>query len=479
MTILFLLIPLIGSLSMFFFRGNAAKNVALAVTLANLALTVYCLFSCNHAATTCEFQANWVPSAGISFHVGMDGIATILVLLTNLLLPIIVLTGFGRSFDNESRFYGLVLLMQMALIGVFTAMDGLLFYIFWELALIPIYFICAIWGGENRIRVTLKFFIYTFLGSLLMLVALIFLWTKTPENHSFELQNLMAVVLSEKEAIWVLGAFFLAFGIKMPVFPLHTWQPDTYTTSPTTGTMLLSGIMLKMGIFGVVRWMLPLAPEGMRAAVPVFITLAVIGIVYAGIIAIKQTDLKRLIAYSSISHVGLIAAGVFAWNQAGLQGSMVQMFNHGINVVGLFFACDLIERRLGTRSLGSISGIAKVAPRFATLFFIIVLGAVAVPLTNGFVGEFLLLQSVWQYNQWLGAVAGLTIIFGAVYMLRAFGLPMFGKTTRETENFADLDVRETIIMASIAAMVIGFGFFPQPLLDLTADATGKLLGLAW
>ncbi len=479
MTIYFLLIPLIGALFMFFLRGNAAKNTALAVTIANLALTGFCLASCDHSATTCVFDVPWIPSAGIHFRLGMDGISTLLVLLTNLLLPLIVWSSFPKNFGNESRYYGLVLLMQAALIGVFTALDGLVFYIFWELALIPIYFICAIWGGENRIRTTLKFFIYTFFGSLLMLVALIFLYTKTAAPHSFSIESLMAVALSGPQAWWVLLGFFVAFAIKMPVFPLHTWQPDTYVTAPTGGTMLLSGIMLKMGIYGVMRWMLPLAPEAMRSLVPYFITLAVIGIVYAAIIAVKQTDFKRLIAYSSISHVGLIAAGVFAWNQAGLQGSLVQMLNHGINVVGLFFACDLIERRMGTRSLTSMSGIAKVAPKFATLFFIIVLGAVAVPLTNGFVGEFLLLQSVWQYNNWLGAVAGLTIIFGAVYMLRAFGLPMFGEKTAETERFADLDFRETCILGVIAALVIGLGFYPQPVLDLTAGATAKLLGLTW
>lgn len=479
MTIYFLLIPLVGCLLMFFLRGNTPKNIALAASLANLALTGYCLFGCDHSRLGCEFNAAWIPSAGISFHLGMDGISTLLVLLTNLLLPFIIGTAWGRKFDREPLFYGLVLLMQAALIGVFTALDGLLFYIFWELALIPIYFISAIWGGENRIRTTLKFFIYTFLGSLLMLVALIFLWTKTPGSHSFSLESLMAVQLSANQAWWVLGAFFIAFAIKMPVFPLHTWQPDTYVSSPTPGTMLLSGIMLKMGLFGVVRWMMPLAPEALPDLGPIFITLAVVGVIYAAIIAVKQSDMKRLIAYSSISHVGLIAAGFFVWNLAGLQGGLLQLFNHGINVVGLFFACDLIEKRLGTRSLSAMGGIAKSAPRFATLFFIIVLGAVAVPLTNGFPGEFLLLQSVWQYNYWLGAAAGLTIIFGAIYMLRAFGLAVFGPTNRETEQFADLDFRETVILGLLAAMVIGLGFFPQPLLDLTADAAQKLLGQAW
>jgi NADH-quinone oxidoreductase subunit M len=270
--------------------------------------------------------------------------------------------------------------------------------------------------------------------------------------------------------------FFLAFAVKMPVFPFHTWQPDTYVTSPTGGTMLLSGIMLKMGAYGAIRWMMPLAPEAAHNLAPIFITLAVIGIVYASIIAIKQSDLKRLIAYSSIAHVGLIAAGIFAWNKAGLQGSIIQMLNHGINVVGLFFVVDLIERRLETRSLSDMGGIAKAAPRFAALFMIIMLGAVAVPLTNGFPGEFLLLNGVWNYNFWAGAIAGLTIIFGAVYMLRAYGLVAFGEANKETANFADLDNRELLVLGIIAALVLFLGFFPGTILNLTDASVNRILG---
>jgi NADH-quinone oxidoreductase subunit M len=240
--------------------------------------------------------------------------------------------------------------------------------------------------------------------------------------------------------------------------------------------MLLAGIMLKMGTYGVIRWMVPLAPEAMQRMAPVFIILAVIGIVYASIIAVKQTDFKRLVAYSSIAHVGLIAAGVLAWNKTGMQGSLIQMLNHGINVVGLFFIVDLIERRIGTRSLSEMGGIAKVAPKFATLFMIIMLGSVAVPLTNGFVGEFLLLNGVWNYNNWLGAIAGLTIIFGAVYMLRAYGLAMFGNTNETTARFTDLQSGELMILGIIAGLVIVLGFFPQIILNLTDGSVNRILG---
>ena len=479
MSLIFILIPFIASAFLLLARpAGGSRMVALAATLANFAVTAFCL-TCDYSqGMTCEFSVPWVASAGISFSLGMDGITMLMLLLTNLLAPLIVLSSWSRVFDSEARYYGLVLLMLAALNGVFLAQDGLLFYIFYELALIPIYFICAIWGGENRIRITLKFFIYTFVGSLFMLLSLLWVYLQTPGGHSFAWADLAAVQLPDSTANWVILGFFLAFAVKMPVFPFHTWQPDTYVAAPTGGTMLLSGIMLKMGVYGMIRWMIPLAPEAMHTLAPTFMVLAVIGIVYASIIALKQSDLKRLIAYSSIAHVGLIAAGVLAWNKAGMQGSLIQMLNHGINVVGLFFVVDLIERRIGTRSLADMGGIAKSAPKFAALFMIIMLGSVAVPLTNGFPGEFLLLNGVWNYNFWMGAVAGLTIIFGAVYMLRAYGLVMFGEANRDTANFADVDGREMLVLGVIAGLVLVLGFFPGWILNLTdASVEGILRGV--
>jgi NADH-quinone oxidoreductase subunit M len=477
MSLLLILIPLLTALFLLIARPAGARTIALVATLANLAVTAFaCTGFVGDGSFNYEFSIPWVAEAGVNFRLGMDGLSLLMIILTNLLAPLIVLSSFSRSMEPEGRYYGLVVLMLAALNGVFMALDGLVFYIFYELALIPIYFICAIWGGQDRIRTTLKFFIYTFIGSLFMLVALLYVYLQTPGAHSFAWEELVRVQLDPTAAWWVLLGFFLAFAVKMPVFPFHTWQPDTYTTAPTGGTMLLSGIMLKMGVYGLIRWMMPLAPEAVHSLIPVFILLAVIGIVYASIIAIKQSDLKRLIAYSSIAHVGLIAAGVLAWNKAGLQGGMIQMLNHGINVVGLFFAADLIERRLGTRSLSEMGGIAKSAPKFATLFMIVVLGSVAVPLTNGFPGEFLLLNGVWNYDFWLGAVAGLTIIFGAVYMLRAYGLAMFGEANENTAKFQDVQTKEWIVLGVIAALVIVLGFFPGIVLNLTDGSVNRILG---
>ena len=483
MSLIFILIPFIASAILFLLRPGGSRSIALFAALANLAATAYCL-TCDYSqGMNCTFSVPWVASAGISFSLGMDGITLIMLVLTNLLAPLIILSSWSRNYDNEPRYYGLLLLMLGALNGVFLAQDGLLFYVFYELALIPIYFICAIWGGQDRIRVTLKFFIYTFVGSLFMLVALLWVYLQTGPasaealagTHSFAWADLVAVQLPETTANWVLLGFFLAFAVKMPIFPFHTWQPDTYVTAPTGGTMLLSGIMLKMGTYGVIRWMIPLAPEAMHTLNPIFISLAVFGILYASIIAVKQSDLKRLVAYSSIAHVGLIAAGILAWNKAGVQGGIIQMLNHGINVVGLFFVVDLLERRLGTRSMADMGGIAKSAPKFATLFMIIVLGSVAVPLTNGFPGEFLLLNGVWNYNFWLGVLAGLTIIFGAVYMLRAYGLVVFGETRPETANFQDVNSREFLVLGIIAGLVIVLGFFPQSILCLTDLSVDRIL----
>ncbi|MBL7829359.1 MAG: NADH-quinone oxidoreductase subunit M [Saprospiraceae bacterium] len=476
MSIIFILIPFIVSALVLLIRPAVSKHLAMIAALANFAATLYC-FNCDYSqGMNCVFSVPWVREAGIFFSLGMDGMTLLMLLLTNLVAPLILLATWKRDIENEPRYYGLVLLMLGALNGVFLATDGLLFYIFYELALIPIYFICAIWGGQDRIRVTLKFFIYTFVGSLFMLLSLLYVYLQTPGSHSFAWADLVQVQLSEGAALWVMVGFFLAFAVKMPVFPFHTWQPDTYVTAPTGGTMLLSGIMLKMGTYGAVRWMMPLSPEAAHTLIPIFMTLAIVGIVYASLIAVKQNDFKRLIAYSSIAHVGLIAAGIFAWNKAGLQGSLIQMLNHGINVVGLFYVCDLLERRLGSRSLAEMGGVAKSAPKLATLFMIIMLGSVAVPLTNGFPGEFLLLNGIWNYHFWMGAIAGLTIIFGAVYMLRAYGLAMFGDANENTSKVADLNSQEMLMLGVIAALVLVLGFFPGFILNLTDGSVNRILG---
>ena len=358
-TALLIIFPLISGLLVLLTSNEQAKRIAFFASLIELAISVFALTQFQYNADA-QFMCdlNWIQSLGIHFKVAMDGISILLVMLTNVLVPLIilstnsslVLSPSGRA-ERGAAFYSLILLMQMALIGVFTAMDGFLFYIFWELALIPIWFICLLWGGDNREKITFKFFIYTLAGSLLMLVGLIYLYLQTPGSHSFDIQALYAAGanLSSSEQTWIFWALFIAFAIKMPVFPFHTWQPDAYTVAPTQGTMLLSGIMLKMGTYGLIRWLLPMVPTGVQNWGQAAMILSITGILYASVIAIMQKDFKRLIAYSSIAHVGLISAGIFSLTVQGLQGGILQMLAHGINVVGLFFVVDIIFNRTKTQ----------------------------------------------------------------------------------------------------------------------------------
>jgi len=480
LTALIIFLPLLLSVCFLFVKGKSLSNIAFGASIIEFLICLVAFFTFQkNASVQFPLEFSWIPSLGITFKVGIDGISLILVVLTGLLTPFIILSSKNKNIENENAFFGLIFLMQAALMGVFTAYDGFLFYIFWELALLPIYFICLLWGGENRQKITLKFFIYTILGSLLMLIAFIIVYLHTPDSHSFEWNQMVqaAKQMSSSLQSWVFWLIFMAFAIKMPIFPFHTWQPDTYTVAPVQGTMLLSGIMLKMGTYGVLRWLLPIAPLGVAQWGDFAMVLCIIGIVYAGIIAIKQTDFKRLIAYSSISHVGLIGAGMFAINVQGFQGALMQMFSHGISVFALFYIIDLIENRTNTRNLNELGGVRSIAPEFATVFMIIMLGSVALPLTNGFVGEFLLLNGLYQYNAIYAAVAGLTIILGAIYMLRSYQLSMLGDTNVKTSSFIELTSAEKLILIPMVVLVIILGVYPQPILSATEPAVQNLINV--
>ena len=479
-TAVLILFPLVAALLILFLKSEQVKKFALAFSLIELVLSIYALskFKIN-AEPQMMVNLVWIQSLGIHFKVAMDGISILLVLLTTVLVPLIILSSFSREIKNPNYFYALILFMQMALVGVFTAMDGFLFYIFWELALIPIWFICLLWGGENRARITFKFFVYTLFGSLLMLVGLIYVYLHTPDSHSFDIQALYTAgaSLSSAEQTWIFWSLFIAFAIKMPVFPFHTWQPDTYTNAPTQGTMLLSGIMLKMGTYGLIRWLLPLAPLGVQQWGNTAMILSIVSILYASIIAIMQKDFKRLIAYSSIAHVGLISAGIFSLTVQGLQGGMMQMLAHGINVVGLFFVVDVLFNRTQTQELSKLGGIRNVTPYFATMFMLVLLGSVALPLTNGFVGEFLLINGVYQYNAYMAGFAGLTVILGAVYMLRSYQKIMLGETNSLTSAFTDLNFNEKAVFVPIVLLIIIMGVYPKPILDIAEPAIKHIVEL--
>lgn len=482
LTGLLIIVPLIAAFLVFMTKGKSSRTIALGLSVVEFAISILAFLQYQHNPLSHELALNctWVESMGIHFAVGLDGISMLLVLLTTFLVPLIILSSFQTEYERPNTFYGLILFMQMALVGVFAANDGFLFYVFWELALIPIYFICLMWGGDNRAKITFKFFVYTLFGSLFMLIALIYLYNHTGFDSGIKSWNINDLYAAGKslnlsQQTFVFWSIFLAFAIKMPVFPLHTWQPDTYTVAPTQGTMLLSGIMLKMGTFGLIKWLLPIAPLALEKWGWLAMGMSVFGIVYASLIAMSQKDYKRLIAYSSIAHVGLISAGILAANQQGLQGAVIQMLGHGVNVVGLFLIADILLRHTGTRDITHLGGIRSMNGQFAVLFLIILLGSVALPLTNGFVGEFLLINGVYQYGAWTAAFAGLTVILGAVYMLRSYQSIMLGEKTDSSITFGSLASSDKAVLIIISIAVIAFGVYPKPLNDLAEEGVKTIM----
>ncbi|HQQ96554.1 MAG TPA: NADH-quinone oxidoreductase subunit M [Cyclobacteriaceae bacterium] len=474
MIILLLIIPLLTSLVVVLLSPEKARNAALASSMVNLLLTLGMLVGQDGTSATVDVQ--WIPSLGIRFSLAMDGISFLMVLLTNLMMPFIIgSTDIDKNYP--SSFYSLLLFMQMGLLGVFTAQDGFLFYVFWELTLIPIWFICLIWGGENRAEITLKFFLYTLTGSLLMLVALIDVYLNTPGNHSFQLADLITAGarLDEVEQGLIFWALFLAFAIKIPIFPFHSWQPDTYSSAPTTGTMMLSALMLKMGTYGLIRWLLPLVPVGVQMWGNVAMVMAVIGILYAAGLALTQKEFKRLLAYSSMSHVGLIAAGSLTVSTMGIQGAVFQMFSHGLIVFGLFYVVHLISKRASFKTLQDLGGLRNTAPQLATSFLLLILGSIALPLTSGFVGEYLLISALVKHNFWIGAAAGISIILGAVYMLRTFQITMSGDVTSVAQHFSDLTTSEKLILYPVIGLILLLGVFPAPLLSITESVANQIV----
>jgi NADH-quinone oxidoreductase subunit M len=471
---LLILIPLVTGLACFFVKGEEKSwGWAFIAVIATLAVSVLG-FTIYNDPKYLQFDAAWLPALNSRFTIRLDGMGQILCLLNAVAYPLVFIATRNRGYSNAHNFYGLMLLAQAGMMGVFLAMDALLFYFSWELALVPMYFLCSQWGGERRIAVTFKFFIYTFVGSLLMLVAILYIYAHTP-LQSFSIESFYNAALSGKEQQWLFWLFFIGLAIKMPVFPLHTWQPDTYEQSPTATTMILSGVMVKMGLLGLLRWLFPVLPHASFEWADFITPLALIGAIYASLIAIRQDDMKRLVAYSSIAHMGLMCAASFSQNVSGLQGVMIQMFNHGINIIGLWIVVDWIERQYGTRKISELGGLAQKAPAISALFVVIVLANIALPLTNAFPGEFMmfngLFSSVTKYNVWFTALAGLGIIFGAVYMLNLVRKVFYGNTNALTESTVTAYRWEPVALVLIVALIFWLGIYPKSLLVETTDST--------
>lgn len=471
-------VPFLASLLLFAMKGDTRlnKQIALWASLVTFVLAIVALLKyLPDPAGFPVFHPVLFQSLGIQFKLGLDGLSMLLVLLTTFLVPLIIYSSFGDTQERRNSFYALVMLMEMALIGVFTTTDVLMFYIFWEIALIPIFFVSILWGGENARQITFKFFMYTLVGGLLMLAAIVYIYVQTPAPHTFAFSEFYRTTLNPNAQKWLFLAFFVAFAIKMPLFPFHTWQPALYFTAPTQGTMLLAGIMLKMGVYGLLRFVLPLFPRALSDFGLYGILLAVVGIVYASVIAIRQNELKKLIAYSSLAHVGLIGAGVLSLTYNGLEGAMIQMLSHGVNIVGLFFCYEIIVRRTKTGDITSLGGIAAQAPVFAAFFMVILLGSISLPLTNSFIGEFLLLLGLFEYNGYLAAVAGLTIILGAVYMLWMYQRTMYGEPKEATTGFYDLTRQEITVLLPIVAVILWIGIYPHLFLGIAETSVRSIL----
>lgn len=462
-SLLLILIPVIAGVVTFFLKDEkTAKGFSLLTAIATLAVSLCSL--CNKTQLT--YDAHWIPSLNAHFSLQLNGMSKMLCLLNSISLPIIFTSIYNSNYKNSHQFYALMLLMQAGIMGVFLANDALLFYFFWELALIPAYFLCSIWGGEKRIQVTFKFFIYTFVGSLIMLLGLIYLYLQTPGIHSFAYNDFLQLNLSAKQQAFVFALMFIAFAIKMPIFPFHTWQPDAYEQSPTAVTMVLSGVMVKMGIFAVIKWIVPILPLAVKGHANFVIILSVIGMLYASLIAIRQDDVKRLIAYSSIAHIGLMCAAIFTNTTQGMDGVLIQMFNHGINVIGLWIVADVIEKQVGTRKFSELGGLAAKAPTLAILLVVLAFANVALPLTNAFVGEFLMFSGLFKFNIWFAAVAGISIILGAVYTLGMVQKVFYGNTVTQTENATDISFNVKLALMIIVIMIIVLGVYPMPMLNL-------------
>lgn len=471
-------LPLFGALLLYLIplfsgandpEGRRSAQLAFLVTAVTFALSI-CLLARFEVSAAYQFEEkiSWIPAFGINYHLGVDGISLFLVLLTTFLMPLIIMAS--HSVHQQRRGYlANMLLLETAMLGTLLAMDVFLFYVFWELMLAPMYFIIGIWGGRRKIYATLKFVLYTVFGSLLMLVAIFYLvWAFYEQNGSvsFALHDLlMGTQLTYKEELWMFAAFAVAFGIKVPMFPFHTWLPDAHVEAPTGGSVVLAGVLLKMGVYGFIRFAYPLFPRAAETFAPYLAGLAVIGIVYGALVAWAQTDIKKLVAYSSVSHLGYCVLGLVAFNSVSISGSVYQMLNHGISTGALFLLVGVLYDRKHTREISAYGGLASKIPVFAFLFLVFTLSSIALPLTNGFIGEFMILIGSFKSFPWLTMIAVTGVILGAVYMLTLYMKTMYGEIDQEKNgDLTDVNRIELATFVPLLLLVFYMGIFPERIL---------------
>ena len=473
---LVIFLPLVGAALLFAVRESAVRATAFAVTVVTfvVSLPLWFQFDAHQAQMQFAERADWISLPPISYSIGVDGISLPLVIMTTLLMPLCVLASWRSITVRIREFMACVLIMETAMVGVFAALDFVLFYVFWEAMLIPMYLLIGVWGGPNRLYAAIKFFLYTLAGSVLLLVAIIVLYFQG--GQTFDIQLLSKVEYSTVLQQWLFWAFFIAFAVKVPMFPFHTWLPDAHVEAPTAGSVVLASVLLKMGTYGFLRFTLPLLPDATMTFTPIMIALSVVAIIYGAYMALAQSDLKKLIAYSSVSHMGFVTLGIFALNEQGIEGAIVQMVNHGITTGALFLCVGMIYERTHSRLIMDNTGLSGPMPRYATFLVIFALSSLGLPGTNSFVGELLVLVGTFFWSRFAAVIASLGIILAAAYMLWmvqrvAFGIP----PKAQASHLSDLNWREMAILTPLAVLVFLIGIYPSPLLTPMHQTVNRLV----
>jgi NADH-quinone oxidoreductase subunit M len=477
LTILILL-PLAGAGALYFAKDSSARIIALLFTLADflLALPLWWLFDPSSSQMQFTEHVTWISSPPIHYSLGLDGISLPLVLMTAALMPLCVLISWDSITARVRSFMAMLMLMEAALLGVFVALDFVLFYVFWEAMLIPMYLLIGVWGGPNRLYAAIKFFLYTLAGSILLLVSIFVLFFYG--GHTFDILALSQATYPAALQTWLFLAFFAAFAVKVPMFPFHTWLPDAHVEAPTAGSVLLASVLLKMGTYGFLRFSLPMLPDASRDMTPVMVVLSIMAIIYGAYMALAQTDLKKLIAYSSVSHMGFVTLGLFVLNQQGIEGAVMQMVNHGITTGALFLCVGIIYERTHSRMIVENVGLAKPMPQFATLLVIFALSSLGLPGTNSFVGEFLVLVGTFLWSKAATALASLGIILAAAYLLWMVQRVVFGVASpQHLPKLKDLTQREWAILAPLVVLIFWIGLYPNPLVSRMHASVTKTLDL--
>jgi NADH-quinone oxidoreductase subunit M len=469
-------LPLIGAVVVFAVKDASVRVVALGITVADLliSLPLWWLFDASSGQMQFVESAGWIPTLSINYKLGLDGISLPLIIMTTVLMPLCVLISWHAIETRVRSFMAMLLIMESAMIGVFCALDFVLFYIFWEAMLIPMYLLIGIWGGPNRLYAAMKFFLYTLAGSVLLLVGILVLYFQG--GHTFDIPQLSQRSYGVALQIWLFFAFFAAFAVKVPMFPFHTWLPDAHVEAPTAGSVILASVLLKMGTYGFLRFSLPILPDASRLFTPLMVALSIVAIIYGAYMALAQADLKKLIAYSSVSHMGFVTLGLFMFNIQGIEGAVMQMVNHGITTGGLFLCVGMIYERTHSRQIADNIGLTKPMPRYATLLVIFALSSLGLPGTNSFVGEFMVLVGTFLWSKIAAALASLGIILAAAYLLWmiqrvAFGIP----AAHVLPKLRDLNLREMVTLVPLAALIFLIGLFPNPVLTRMHMSVEKVI----